>query len=411
VTLPSRAYLSSVYVCYASLQDPLLWTQVVAYLEGLARRGHRVHLLSFEPPLDRIQKASLSEELGRRGIAWHALRYHRRPSLLATAADVIVGSVVAALIVRRHRLEVVHARNAVAGAMALVTCHLARTRLIFDLRGLMADEYADAGRWPRDGLAYRLTKWAQAKALSRAAAITVRTHRVKRHLELQATAERPVEVIPACANLKAIERHSGERETARQEIGSEARPVMVYVGKFTGWYMEQEMADFFAKARHVFPRLFFLIVTQADPEPMRFQLGRVGAEKSDYCVLSAEPQELGRYLAAADFAISFVRPCFSKISSSPTKVGEYLGAGLPVLSSAGIGDLDETLQSPQVGVLVGEFSDRAYELAAHDIHRLLCDPGIRARCRQVARQEFSLAEIGIPRYEQLYRAVAESRLA
>ena len=41
--------LRSLYVCYLSLDDPLVDTQVVAYLEGLARRGHTIHLLTFEP--------------------------------------------------------------------------------------------------------------------------------------------------------------------------------------------------------------------------------------------------------------------------------------------------------------------------------------------------------------------------
>ncbi len=46
---------------------------------------------------------------------------------------------------------------------------------------------------------------------------------------------------------------------------------------------------------------------------------------------------------AAQLGLSFVRPCPSKVSSSPTKIGEYLAAGLPVISTAGIGDVDELL--------------------------------------------------------------------
>ena len=41
--------------------------------------------------------------------------------------------------------------------------------------------------------------------------------------------------------------------------------------------------------------------------------------------------------------MSFIKPCLSKLSSSPTKVGEYLAAGLPVISTAGIGDVDDLL--------------------------------------------------------------------
>ena len=34
--------------------------------------------------------------------------------------------------------------------------------MIFDLRGLMAEEYVDAGRWRRGGLPYRLTNGSSA---------------------------------------------------------------------------------------------------------------------------------------------------------------------------------------------------------------------------------------------------------
>ena len=120
----------------------------------------------------------------------------------------------------------------------------------------------------------------------------------------------------------------------------------------------------------------------------------------------AEPDEVGRYLAAADFGISFIRRCFSKISSSPTKIGEYLGAGLPVVSSAGIGDVDGLLGGGEVGVLVDDFSRAGYESAARAVLALLDDPRTADRCRSVAHRHLSLREVGIPRYDRLYREVA-----
>ena len=125
--------------------------------------------------------------------------------------------------------------------------------------------------------------------------------------------------------------------------GSATGRVLIYVGKFTGWYMEREMVDFFAAARRLDPTLFFLILTQADRELIRAELARAGIPEADYAITRAAPEQVGAYLAAADLGISFIRRCFSKISSSPTKIGEYLGAGLPVVSSAGIGDVDRLL--------------------------------------------------------------------
>ena len=174
--------LRSLYVCYLSLEDPLVETQVVAYLEGLARRGHTIHLLTYEPKLSAERKRRLRADLARRGIAWHSLRYHKRPSLPATIYDALVGALVGAWLVRRHRLDAIHARSHVPAATGLIVRRVTRCRLIFDIRGLLADEYVDAGRWPRGGVAQRITERIQRAAIARADGIVVLTERVRDHL-------------------------------------------------------------------------------------------------------------------------------------------------------------------------------------------------------------------------------------
>src|SRR3954467_13503490 len=103
--------LRVLYVCYLSLDDPLVRTQVVAYLEGLARRGHGIHLLAFDTPITPARRESVAAALADSGIVWHSVRDHKRPSLPATMYDVVVGAVVSIWFVRRHRLDAIHARN------------------------------------------------------------------------------------------------------------------------------------------------------------------------------------------------------------------------------------------------------------------------------------------------------------
>jgi glycosyltransferase involved in cell wall biosynthesis len=115
---------------------------------------------------------------------------------------------------------------------------------------------------------------------------------------------------------------------------------------------------------------------------------------------------VGAYLAAADFAICFCHPKPSLIAASPTKIGEYLAAGLPVVSGPDVGDTDTILRDERAGVIVHDFGDEAYERAAAEILELAADGQSRARCRHVAERVFSLREVGIPRYDALYRQIA-----
>src|SRR4249919_110813 len=118
--------LRVLYICYLSLDDPLVHSQVVAYLEGLVRRGHTLHLLTFDTPMSPERRRGLAEDLERRGIRRHSLRYHKRPSLPATVYDVLCGAAAALRIMRRHRLTAIHARNHVPAATALIVRRLTR---------------------------------------------------------------------------------------------------------------------------------------------------------------------------------------------------------------------------------------------------------------------------------------------
>ena len=52
--------------------------------------------------------------------------------------------------------------------MAILASPFAPHRLIFDIRGLMAEEYVDAGRWANGGLAFRMIKYVERAAMLRA---------------------------------------------------------------------------------------------------------------------------------------------------------------------------------------------------------------------------------------------------
>jgi glycosyltransferase involved in cell wall biosynthesis len=402
--LPRVRVLRSLYVCYLSIADPLVDSQVLAYLDGLAAAGHTIHLLSFEPVGDdRAQRRRVRAELRDRGIHWHRLRYHKRPSLPATLYDVLCGTLTCAWLVRRHRLHAIHARNHVPAAMALLAARFAPHRLIFDLRGLMAQEYVDAGRWPAGGLAARVTVRVQRAGLRQAAGIVVLTERV-RSILFEAGRD-GVFVIPCCADVERIAAGRDGRERARERLGVTGRRVLVYVGKFGGWYMDAELARLFSVASAAIDDLHLLVITQADASDLRTALAARGIAPDRVTVTSVAHDRLGEALAAADAALALVAPMPSKVASSPTKVSECLAAGLPVIATA-IGDIGALLDGGGTGVVLTEFTEAAYRRAVDELRTLIDDPLTAERCIALARERLSLSEVGLPRYRALYERVA-----
>jgi Glycosyltransferase Family 4 len=405
----SRAAI--LYICYLGIAEPLVQTQVIPYLVGLSGAGYRIVLLTFEPAgLTAADRRTFGAALENKNMEWRTLRYHKRPALPATLADVVAGILYGAYLIHRKRIDVVHARSYVPAAMAIGLKWLLGRRVVFDMRGLMAEEYVDAGLWREGGFLYRLTKAMERVFLAKADGVVLLTQRVRHWLLNEGVLQdrrRPVAVIPCCVDPCRFEVDPARVQCLRQTLGLDGHLVMVYAGKVGGWYMSREMVDFFCVARRHLPGLRFLLLTQSALTTIREEFARRTLDHGVYRCLTVAPDDLPAYLRMADFAISFVAPRFSKIASSPTKMAEYLAAGLPVVYNAGIGDLDG-LQSERVGVVVRAFDDRHYQRVIGDMQALLRDRQATAlRCRSIAEACFGLATIGVPQYLKLYAALEE----
>ncbi|MFN7948471.1 MAG: glycosyltransferase [Blastocatellia bacterium] len=403
--------MRTLYFCYFGLREPLVQTQVLPYLRHLARSNLQVHLLTFETESTREwpeeEVREWQERLKEVGIQWHSLTYHKRPSLLATLYDILAGTVIAMQLGWRHQITVFHARSHVAAVMAALARLLVRTRLIFDIRGFMPEEYADAGVWRQNSLAFRLTKAAERWLLKSADGFVVLTERARQILFNQPDAQpvRPVAVIPCCVDTARFLAAGRSREQMREFLGVTDRQVILYTGALGGWYLTEQMADFLAQAHRRNTTTFSLILTQSRPELISEPLSRAGVNTKDYLVRRVSPDEVPEYLRASDFALSFIKPCYSKLSSSPTKIAEYLISGLPVISNRGIGDLDQVIGQDRVGVLLNDFSATAYAEALDQVQKLKNDPDLPGRCRQSALNRFDLDRVGGPRYLALYDLV------
>lgn len=402
------------YISYNGMLDPLGQSQVIPYLKELSRRGVRFWLLSFEKAQalkqagkDRIEQ--LHAELLPYGIEWHALRYHQKPSLPATAYDVAKGIRLASRLVRKHQIEMVHARAHIAAAIALRLKKRFGVKMIFDVRGLIADEYVDANHWRRNSIHYRITKNAERSALTAADGVVTLTERIWPIISSwDSLHDRCVvhEVVPCCADLDLFQFDQAARESRRKELGIADRFVLTYSGSIDGWYLTEEMADFFAYLRKENVRAHFLWLTPSRHERIRGLMQDRGIAKDDFTVIAARFREIPSYLSAADVGMGFIKPCFSKLASSPTKYAEYLGCGLPLLINAGIGDSDDLVLKEEAGALISAFDDESYRLAAAQIAKFADDViETRRRNRAISVRRFDLKTVGAERYVRLYERV------
>lgn len=387
--------MNVLYISYDGALDPLGSSQVVPYLIGLSKKSIKFTLLTYEKK-ERLNDVNsvfkLKEILKEKNIRWEILRYHKSPTVPATAFDIIMGLLKTLVIVRRDKIKIIHARSFVGAIPALLIAKLLKLKFIFDMRGFWADERVDGGLWKTDGCLYKISKFFERKFILNSDQIVILTRKAKEIIERQFPKgiKRPIEVIPTCVDLKLFFLKDINKDKFAK-VGKNIGLTFSYLGSIGTWYCLKEMVDFFKIVRQKINNAHFMFLTPNGEKAIEDIMSSNGFFEDDFIIKKLYHHEVPEWLSIADVSVFFIKPLFSKISSCPTKFAESLACGIPVITNSGIGDCDEIINKAGVGVVIEKFSEECYLKAVDKIAGLLKNREyIRTICRNTAENQFSL---------------------
>ena len=393
------------YISYTGLLEPLGQSQVLQYVRKLAEK-HQMTVLSFEKPVllrDQTKLAALKGELASANITWQYLRYHKRPSAPATLYDISNGLRTAEKLVRANKIGIVHARSYIPGVIGLLSKRRTGVRFVFDMRGFWPDERVDGGIWKRESMRYRIFKWIERHLFRKADHVVSLTYAGKREIEkfdyLQGQMP-SISVIPTCTNLEIF---------APSLTNSDGpKPFTLgYVGSAGSWYMFDKVAEVVRLLFDKEPDARFLVVNNGDHKYIASTLQNAGVELSRVEILSAPFVEVANHVARMDAGIFFIKPVWSKRASSPTRLGEFMACGKPVLANGNVGDVEQILKEAGAGVAINQFDRDTLSSALAQIIDLSQQNGIAQRCRDAAEETYSL-DRGVAVYDEIYRRLDDT---
>lgn len=400
--------MRALYVSHTGMTEPLGQSQVLSYVRGLAAGGWEMEILAFEPASSTdAQIARVQQDLESQGIGYRWTR--RSPSHLFPVKVYEFSQAALRLWTRAllRRPRVVHARSYLPGAVAgLVAALTPGARFLFDLRGLLGEEYVDSGHWSSSSYQFRLLKQAERQMLARADGVVVLTNRHREWLKQQGLLPdaTPTAVIPCCVDLSKFQVSDEQRETARAALAAGDKFVLLYSGTLGPNYRHQELIRLFKAVRRRRPAVLS-VLTHSPTEAFWASVDQQGVSRDDVRAVRVPPADMPRFLAAADAAVCFMSPTISRIGTSPTKVPEYLALGLPVVMNRGIGDSDQLMKELPFVIDAGAMGEGELEAAA-DALLALDREAVRPVARRAAEQRFSLQDVGIARYAALYDRLA-----
>lgn len=382
---------------------------------GCSARGHRITILSCEKAARFSQGSAAVRKLCEEAdLKWEPLQYHKKPPIASSVYDAWHLKAKAAALHRNWQFELVHCRSYIPAIAGLHLSDQARLPLLFDMRGFWPEERTEGGSWNLRNPLYRAVydyfKRLECRLLQSSDHIVSLSEAGRRQL-----LTRPIlvdrdagdiSVIPCSVDFDHFPLARSRRAASRHALGIEGdAPVLAYLGSVGAWYMLEEMLDYFRVYRDRHRDSYLLFVTMEPREVIRNAAKSRGVELDRLLIHSATREQVPELMAAADAGISFIKPVFSKIASCPTKLGEMLAMGIPVVANGGVGDVADVLLQTGAGAVVREFEKGAYNRAVSDMESVdLAPEEIRMRARSV----FDL-NTAVNRYSAIYDNLSRRR--
>jgi glycosyltransferase involved in cell wall biosynthesis len=399
------------YISYDGMTDSLGQSQVIPYLIGLTKKGYRFTLISCEKQENFAkQKNKIKELLDLNNIDWYPISYTKQPPVLSTVYDVLKIKNLAFNLHKKNNFSIVHCRSYIAALVGLQLKKKYNIKFVFDMRGLWADERVDGKLWnlnnPVYKTVYRFFKEKEKQFLENADYTISLTYNAKNEILSWKNINQKslkIEVIPCCADLELFNKKNikADKLTAfKKELYIKSDDfVLLYLGSIGTWYMLEEMMEFFSVLKQQYTHAKFLFVTRDEHE--RIIKTAVKYNVQDNIILRAgNRDEIPYLISLSNYSIFFILPSYSKKASSPTKQGEIMAMGIPIVCNTNVGDTDKIVTDYKSGILVNEFNFSEYTSAVEKMQ-------IKFNQEQIIKgaQEYFSLENGVDLYAKVYQSV------
>jgi len=143
------------------------------------------------------------------------------------------------------------------------------------------------------------------------------------------------------------------------------RPILGYLGTMVAWQCKDEMFKLFGKLHRLYPDVYFVVLTPKPDQKVALELFAMnGIEACDFRVQELPFEKVPSALIRFNAGMMLRKRSPVNKAASPTKFGEMIAAGVPVIATDEIGDYSEDVRKNDLGLIVPfseldsmEFSD------------------------------------------------------
>lgn len=393
------------YVTYDGLSDPVSQSQVIPYLENLSQNGIKYHILSFEKKEKlAANEDKIWEKIEKNNWIWYPEDYTKTPAVLSTLYDIDKGKEKIRKILKYNPdISAIHVRSYIPMMMAFSIAKKNNIPIIFDMRGFWADERVDGHLWSLNNPIYRAVynyfKKKEKLWITNSDAVVVLTNAAKNYLINNfEVAPNNVYVIPCAADVDLFDPSKIKSHNEKQ-INN-----LLYFGSAENWYLFDEMFAFYDVYRNFFSPAKFTLIFHSKNNEILEKINKYEWHDEVGIIYNVPRAAMPEYINLSTHVIFFLNNNFTRIATSPTKFGEAIAMGKPIITNIGIGDLDD-IKNDNCGVVIDKFDIDQFNNACQRLKNINFDS---QEIRNKALQKYDL-KLLCEKYRMIYDKFSESK--
>lgn len=363
------------YVTIDSLAEGVGSSQITPLISRLSKSGLKINLISYEKSNPSLELIAYFESIG---VDWNWRPFNTKG---------LIGGVFRLNHLRKEipNTNLIHARSDIPAVSAIVS---GQAPVLWDVRSLWADQKVMIQKNLVNKTLYGIYRGLESIAASKSMGMSTLTSAVvpileERHKRLPSLRT----VVPTAVDLDYF----------KLDAIMPSKAQALFSGTYNEYYDLNLSSLFMDEFRKQIP----VETHWARPKESNKSKIDVGESK----VFPSSQTGMAKLIPDYSFGVSICKMDAgpSLTGAMPTKIGEFLACGRPIVVNRGLGDMDQFIEEFDAGVILDGTRSNLQE-SATKLANLLSDSETPYRCRALAEKYFNM-DVGANKYLNLYSQI------
>ena len=381
------------YLCPDGIMDDLGQTQVLTYIFGLQEKGYKFIILSFERS-DRKKEEFFkqSEILKNKNIKWYYLPFY--PAKFNRLLRLIFGALQLFIINKKNKIDLVHLRSINAGIIFLFSG--IQKKYLYDIRAF-AGQIGDYGLLKKRSFILSTLSLFERKLIKNANGIVVLDKSGSDYIKENFNFFGTQKIIPTSTEIKPLK---------KKNINNHKVIKFVFLGGARFPYLPKKALKFIKFLLNNKIDCTIDIINKKHHKFIKEDIKKVNFPIDKIKIFPLEPSEISKKLTDYDCGLVFIETGDWIKMSSPTKIGEYLAAGLHILGLDGLEVLNRlSKETRSVDTLPRDFNYLSKDISwVKKILENIKNPNRKEESIKIAKKYYDINN-ALKSYLELYKKI------